>query len=78
MFQSFDGVRSFCFMFRQEAGTQTQTFWPGYLRVGWGVFHVKGWGPKSSLCPSKPRETKLFGGISLGSLAGYPGRAREV
>ena len=31
---------------------------------GVGVFHVKGWGPKSSVCPSKPRETKLFGGIS--------------
>ena len=30
---------------------------------GVGVFHVKGWGPKSSVCPSKPRETKLFGGI---------------
>ena len=26
---------------------------------GVGVFHVKGWGPKSSVCPSKPRE-KLF------------------
>ena len=25
-----------------------------------GVFHVKGRGPKSSVCPSKPRETKLF------------------
>ena len=32
--------------------------------VGWGVFHVNGWGPKSSLCPSKHRETKLLGGIS--------------
>ena len=31
---------------------------------GVGVFHVKGWGPKSSVCPSKPRETKLFGRIS--------------
>ena len=29
-----------------------------------GVFPVKGRGPKSSVCPSKPRETKLFGGIS--------------
>ena len=29
-----------------------------------GVFHVKGRGPKSSVCPSKPKETKLFGGIS--------------
>ena len=31
---------------------------------GVGVFHVKGWGPKSSVCPSKPRESNLFGGIS--------------
>ena len=31
---------------------------------GGGVFHVKGWGPKSSACPSKPRDTKHFGGIS--------------
>ena len=28
------------------------------------VFRVRGWGPKSSVCPSKPREIKLFGGIS--------------
>ena len=28
------------------------------------VFHVKGWGPKSSVCPSKPREFNFFGGIS--------------
>ena len=25
---------------------------------------MKGWGLRSSVCPSKPRETKLFGGIS--------------
>ena len=31
---------------------------------GVGVFHVKGWGPKSSVCPSKPRESNFFGGIS--------------
>ena len=52
----------------EEKGTQTvetQTFWSGYLRLAVGVFHVKGWGPKSSVCPSKPRETKL--------LAAYPG-----
>ena len=24
---------------------------------------MKGWGPKSSVCPSKPMETKLLGGI---------------
>ena len=34
---------------------------------GVGVFYVKGWGPKSSVCPSKPRETKLLGGISRDS-----------
>ena len=26
------------------------------LSGGVGVFHVKGWGPKSSICPSKPRK----------------------
>ena len=31
---------------------------------GVGVFHVKGWGPKSSVCHSEPKETKLFSGIS--------------
>ena len=25
---------------------------------------MKGWGPKSSVCPSKPKVTKLFGGTS--------------
>ena len=25
---------------------------------------MEGWGPKSSVCPSKPRKTKLFGRIS--------------
>ena len=44
---------------------------------GVGVFHVEGWGPKSSVCPSKPRETKLFGGISR-ILPGYPRNARKV
>ena len=29
-----------------------------------GVFHVKGWGPKSSVCPSKPGKSNVFGGIS--------------
>ena len=32
---------------------------------GWGGgLPREGVGPKSSVCPSKPRETKLFGGIS--------------
>ena len=29
-----------------------------------GAFHVEGWVPKSSVCLSKFRENKLFGGIS--------------
>ena len=31
---------------------------------GVGVFHVKGWGPKSSACPSKPGKSNFLGGIS--------------
>ena len=31
---------------------------------GVGVFHVKGWGPKSSVCPSKPGKSNFLGGIS--------------
>ena len=45
---------------------------------GVGVFHVKGWGPKSSVCPSKPRETKLFWRGIPGFSPGYPGGARKV
>ena len=46
---------------RQEKGTQTQTSWSGYLRVGWGVFHVKGWGAKKFGMSLETREIKLFG-----------------
>ena len=31
---------------------------------GVGFFHVKGWGAKSSVCPSKPGKSNFFGGIS--------------
>ena len=44
---------------------------------GVGVFHVKGWGPKSSVCPSKPGKPNFFGGISR-DLPGYPGGPRKV
>ena len=47
---------------------------------GVGVFHVKGWGPKSSGCPSKPRETKLSGRISrdfAGISRGHPKSLRR-
>ena len=35
-------------------------FWIRISSVGMGVFHVKGWGPKRSVCPLKPREKKPF------------------
>ena len=41
------------------------------------VFHVKGWGPKSSACPSKSREAKRFGRDIPRLLPGYPGGARK-
>ena len=34
---------------------------------------MKGWGPKSSVCPSKRRETKLFGGIPRDFCRDMPG-----
>ena len=38
-----------------------------------GFFHVKGWGPKSSVGPSKPRATKLFGRDIPGFCRDIPG-----
>ena len=38
---------------------------PNFLvQISSGGVHAKGWGPKNSVCPSKPREAKVFGGIS--------------
>ena len=48
------------FLVREEKEAQTQTFGSGYLSGGMEVFRVKGWGPKSSVLPSKPRETNFF------------------
>ena len=47
-----------------EAWPLIKLLGPDICRWGWGVFHMKGWGPKSSVCPSKLRENKLFGRIS--------------
>ena len=46
---------------KEEKGAQTQTFCVRISSDGMGVF-VNGWGPKSSVCPSKPRKTQLLGG----------------
>ena len=43
---------------------------------GVGVFHVKGWGPKSSVCPLKPEKANFLAGFP-GSLPGFPGGARK-
>ena len=45
---------------------------------GVGVFGVTGWGSKSSVCPSKPRETKLFGGISGDFCRDIPGLPKKL
>ena len=39
-------------------------FWARIFSGGVGVFHTKGWGPKSSVCPSKPGKSNFLGGIS--------------
>ena len=40
---------------------------------GVGVFHVNGWGPKSSIRPSKPGKIKLFGRDIPGFCRDIPG-----
>ena len=44
---------------------------------GW-VFHMKGWGPKSSVCPSKPRENKIGDRISRDVGSDVPGVPRVL
>ena len=48
--------------------------------IGVGVFHVKGWGAKSSACPSKAQApgNQTFWRDVPGFLAGYPGGAGKV
>ena len=50
---------------REEKGTQTQTFWSGYLRVGWGSSTWKGGGQKVGCVLRNPRKPNF--------LVGYPG-----
>ena len=39
---------------------------------------MKGWGPKSLVCPSKPKETNIFGGISRDSCQDIPGAPKSL
>ena len=41
------------------------------------VFHVKGLGPNSSVCPSIPKKQTFWRGVS-GFWLGYPGGARKI
>ena len=52
---------------RPEKGTQTQTSWSGYLRVGWGSSTWRGGGQTVRW------ETKLFGGVSRDFCWDIPG-----
>ena len=57
---------------RQEKGTQTQTL----VRIclgGVGVFHMKGCGPKSSLCSSKTQGNQTIWRDIPGFLPGFAG-----
>ena len=62
-----------CFQGRE--GTQPKLLGPDiYIYISSGgvfflLFYVKGWGPKSSVCSSKPGKPNL---------PGYPGGARKV
>ena len=39
---------------------------------------MKGWGPKSSVCPSKPGKPNFFGGISLDFAGISRGRPKSL
>ena len=58
----------------KKKGTQTQTFWSGYLPVGWGVFHVKGWGGAKKLgMDLKTQGNQILSRDIPGFLLGCPG-----
>ena len=55
-------------------------FWVWISSGGMAVFHVKGWGPKSSVCPSKPGKPNFFAGyprIFAGISRGCPKSLRK-
>ena len=57
-------ARSFLGYFSGKKKDPNPNFLVWMSSGGVGVFDVKGVGAKSSICPLKSRETKLFGGIS--------------
>ena len=57
---------------RQEKRTQTQTFWSGYLREGWGSSPWRGGGQKVRCVIRNPGKPNFLAGYP-----GYPGGARK-
>ena len=72
----YSGPMIWTFLSRKKS--TNPNFWVWISSGGVGVFDVKGWGPKSSACPSKPRELRLFGGMSRDFCWGIPEGARKV
>ena len=66
------------FLFQGRKRNPNPNFLVRISSGGVGVFHVKGWGPKSSVCLSKPGETKLFGGISRDVCRDIPGAPESL
>ena len=64
------GGQTRCYCQTRKKEPKPKLFGPDYFPV----FHVKGWGPKSSACPSKPGKPNFFGGISRDFFAGISRR----
>ena len=67
---------SLSFLLQIQASKKRSTnpnVWVRISSEGVGVFHVNGWGPKSSVCPSKLRESQLLGGICQDFCRDIPG-----
>ena len=58
------GVKAHPPLFQARKRNPNPNFWVRIFSVWVGVFHVKGWGPKSSVCSSKPGKSNFFGGTS--------------
>ena len=62
---------------REEKGTQTQTFWSRYFRVGRGPSTWMGGGQKVRYVLRSPGKPNFFAGYPV-ILPGYPGGVRKV
>ena len=62
---------------KEEKRTQTQTFWSGYLQVGWGLPR-EGVGCKKFGMSIEAQRNQTFWRDIPGFLPGYPGGSRKV